>query len=236
MPALASVGCVPPRRRFRRRRGKSLASSPLVPLPFGPCRGWTPLRRETDGSVASDCRTPGAPASPPAAAAGGQESRPAVRPAPFDAARRRPHKVAGLRPAARLPGASPQEGLRVRAPTRARRRLWLLPPRLDGPKGRGASGRSRSLGEGDAGARFGRLRSAAASVSATAREVTCLKPAGPPSLRSLPRLGAVAPRDGRQRSIRLSPTGCAGVPAGCRRRRPGNRAAKRRPTCGSQAG
>ena len=201
------------------------------------------MRRETKAGIPSGCHTLGAPASPPASAGGGQENagcaglparcrrrRPGERAGRQAGAFRRgaPSPEQGHRPSAggRLSGASPQEGLKVGVPTRAWRRRWLLPPRLDGPKGRGSSGRSRSLGEGGAGARFGRLRSASASVSVTAWGVTCLKPAGPPSLRSLPRLDIVAPRDEGRHSIWLPHTGCAGVPAGCRRRRPGEPAGR----------
>ena len=54
----------------------------------------------------------GARALWPAAAAGGQELGPAVRPAPFDLARRRPRKVAGLRPARSSQGLRPRRARR----------------------------------------------------------------------------------------------------------------------------
>ena len=60
----------------------------------------------------------GARAFWPAAAGGGQKNAPAARPAPFDAAHRRPE---GHRPSAggRLPEASPQAGRKARAPAGA---------------------------------------------------------------------------------------------------------------------
>ena len=169
--------------------------------------------------------TLGAAASPPAAGGAGQEYGPAVRPAPFDAARRRNRQ--GHRPSAggQSPWASPRRARRP-APRLRRGDGGVVAASAERTEGKGGQrtlalvwrrGCRRSL-------RSAAFRCGVGFGDSAGSHLP--QPAGPPSLRSLPRLTAAAPRDGPQRSASLPHTGCAGVPAGCRRSRPEVRAGR----------